>query len=64
MSKTILGEALKQYCWQNDITTRDLAADWGCSHTTVSRFLNGKDISQQTFLEAMKWLTKEIEQGS
>lgn len=63
MSKTRLGEALKQYCWQNDITTRDLAADWNCSHTTVSRLLNGKDVSQQTFLSAMKWLTENIDES-
>ena len=61
MSKTILGEALKQYCWQNDITTRDLAADWDCSHTTVARFMQGKPIAQGTFLIALQWLTQTIE---
>lgn len=64
MSKTILGEALKQYCWQHDITTRDLAADWDVSHTTVARLLNGKEVSQQTFLKVMIWLTAEIEEES
>jgi transcriptional regulator with XRE-family HTH domain len=59
MSNTRLGAALKQYCWQKNITTRDLAADWDCSHTTVSRLLNGKDVSQQVFLKAMQWLTQD-----
>lgn len=61
MSKTRLGEALRQYCWQNDISTRDLAADWDCSHTTVARLLQGKPVAQATFIAALAWLTVDLD---
>jgi len=62
MSNTRLGEALKHYCWQNSITTRDLAADWDCSHTTVARLINGQSISQETFIKALQWLTETVDE--
>jgi len=49
----ILSESLRQYCLVNNITTRRIATQVGTTHTTVARFLQGKDVAQDTYLKLL-----------
>lgn len=56
---TILSESLKLYCRVHNVGTRYLAKEWGTTHTTVARFLNGKPVEQDLFLRILVWITDE-----
>lgn len=54
-----LQKVLKEYCFQQRISTRDLADIFKCSHTTVSRFLNGNNVEGELLAKIITWLLEE-----
>lgn len=55
-----LGQILKDYMWIHHLGSRQLANELGMSHTTITRFLNGRTISSDHFLKIWNWLTEDV----
>ena len=54
-----LAEVLAQYMWAKKLTLRDLAAELGFSHTTLSRFVNGGVLDGKNLAMLIRWLLAE-----
>lgn len=59
-NKTHMGEALRIYLWQNDISLRELGKRLNISPATLSRYINGHDITAQHFITLLNWFTGTI----
>jgi len=56
-----LGQILKDYMYMHHISTRELAKELGTmSHTTIHRFINGKQITLKDFNRIWNWLMEEV----
>jgi plasmid maintenance system antidote protein VapI len=61
---TNLGAILTLYCRVNNVGLRELAAELDTSKATMSRFMNGHDVSQDVMLKLINWLfTQPHKQG-
>lgn len=61
---TKLAQALKLYLAARDLSGKDLAREWGCSESTVSRFLGGRSMPEpQACFRIVAWLF-EAENGN
>lgn len=48
------------YKSQQDVSMRDLSAKIGISHSTISRFVNGKKLDIDSILKICAWMGKKI----
>ncbi len=54
---TKIANALKLYLAARDLSGKDLAREWQCSESTVSRFLTGRCLPEpQTCFRIIAWL--------
>ena len=61
---TNLGLILRKWRVVNEIGVRELAADVGISHATLSRIELGHQMDAQTFLRLMNWMMRQHEMES
>lgn len=54
-----LSNMLKLYIAVNDIEQKTLAVEIGVAQSTLTRFLQGKDVSMKSFGRLVAWLTRE-----
>lgn len=52
-----LGELIKEYRFIKKLGSRDVAKEIGFSHSTLTRFENGKSISGDDLVKIFKWIT-------
>lgn len=51
-----IGKLIKIYCDINNIGLRDLSEQIGCSASTLSRIINGKECNVETTINLFNWL--------
>lgn len=52
-------EILKEWMYFRKIGLRELAREIGVSAPTLSRFINGKDLHQESLMKVLNWLFNE-----
>jgi plasmid maintenance system antidote protein VapI len=54
-----LGELLSGYMRDHQLSTRQLAAQIGCNHTTIHRMLHGQSVRLHILLLLIAWLLSD-----
>ena len=54
-----LGVLLRKYRAMQELTVRDLAAQIGIPHATLSRVENGENLDAQNLMKIFNWLVAE-----
>jgi plasmid maintenance system antidote protein VapI len=51
-----LSESIGLYFTMNKLSQRKMAPLMDIDHTALSRFLNGKEVSQDTYVKILRWV--------